>query len=90
MKIGKEPQPTPPPSEEPTITAMSLTIPPVNSNREMDQKPIVTSDANNNGIPETDRNANQAKCHVCQECGKTFVTKASLKVKSSDCSINMY
>lgn len=83
MKIEKEPQPTPPPPEEPAITAIPLTIPPVSSNRDIDQKLIVTSDANNNGIPEKDRNANQSKCHVCQECSKTFVTKASLKVKSN-------
>lgn len=46
-----------------------------------DRKPLVISDANNNGIPDRDRNASQTRSHVCQECGKTFMTKASLKVK---------
>lgn len=74
--------PKPPDEEElAVVAAVPLTGPSDNDADAAKQKPIVANDANNNGIPERDRNANQTKSHVCQECGKKFVTKASLKVK---------
>lgn len=92
MEIQREPLlPTPssppPPrsSEEHTLVVIPLTPSPESDRDTVDHKPkiLVTNDANNNGIPERDRNTSQTKSHVCQECGKTFVTKASLKVKYS-------
>lgn len=87
MEVQSEPHPTAPtPPEEPINTAIPLTLSPDSDRDIVDQKSIiVSSDANNNGLPERDRNSNQVKSHVCQECGKTFVTKASLKVKR--CSV---
>ncbi|XP_027853180.2 zinc finger protein 250-like isoform X1 [Aphis gossypii] len=80
IQRGPLPIPLPPtPPEEPTIVSIPPS-PSTDSDRDTNQKLKVTSDANNNGIPEKDRNANQTKSHVCQECGKTFVTKASLKI----------
>lgn len=74
--------PPPPPDKElSVVTAISMTRSSDNKKDIAKKKLIIANDANNNGIPEKDQNANQTKNHVCQECGKTFVTKASLKVK---------
>ncbi|VVC39333.1 Hypothetical protein CINCED_3A019724 [Cinara cedri] len=84
--VQSEPSPSsamPPPSLQKELITVVTAIPLTRlSDDEKDVvKPTVTcSDANNNGIPEKDRNANQTKGHVCQECEKTFVTKASLKI----------
>lgn len=81
MEILKEPLPTAPSVEHTTEVVLSTAQSP-EINRDLDQKPIVINDANNNGFPEKDRNAaSPTKNHVCQECKKTFVTKASLKVR---------
>lgn len=83
MEIQKEPLPIPLPPTTPLDEPTTARVPPTQSSdteKDTNQNQKVTSDANNNGIPERDRNANQTKNHVCQECGKTFVTKASLKV----------
>lgn len=90
MEMRREsliPTPSPPPlptlPEEHTFAAVSLTpSPKCDRDTVDDPKVMVTSDANNNGIPERDWNTNQTKSHVCPECRKTFVTKASLKVES--------
>lgn len=79
MEIQKEPLSTGP-SEEPTTVAIPLTTQSPVTDRDAEQKPLMINDPNNNGIPERDRNTSQTKSHVCEECGKTFVTKASLKV----------
>lgn len=79
VEIHNEPLSTGP-AEEPTTVAIPLNAQSPVTDRDAEQKPLMINDPNNNGIPERDRNASQTKSNVCEECGKTFVTKASLKV----------
>ncbi|XP_050442688.1 zinc finger protein interacting with ribonucleoprotein K-like [Adelges cooleyi] len=70
--------PRPQPADRPPTVSVPSTRSPDSDRDGGVQNLSLASDANNNGISAKD--PNPTKNHVCQECQKSFVTKASLKI----------